>query len=99
MGNQNGFQYYEDKSQNLEIDEVIKLYSEKKYTVKWIKNNPKEFNLFSTDKKRGILGAHMSDKVSKCKIRDINSLNKITEMLIDLEILELSEIIQMLEED
>jgi len=35
----------------------------------------------------------MSDKVSKCKIRDINSLNKITEMLIDLEILELSEII------
>ncbi len=68
-----------------------------KIDVNWLKSNPKEFEEFSRDKKRNVLGELMFKQVSGQGINDPHKVSKITGMLIDLDILEIEEIIDILE--
>jgi RNA recognition motif-containing protein len=69
------------------------------YDVSWLRINQREFQDFSEEKKRNILGELMFNSVSKQGITDPAKISKITGMLIDLEILELEEILDMLENE
>ena len=73
--------------------------SEPVFDIDWLKINKKEFNDFSEEKQRNVLGELMFNCVSKQGITDPAKISKITGMLIDLEILEFDEILDMLENE
>lgn len=60
--------------------------------IEWIMSNRKEFDSYSSDEKKKILGSILYNLVFS-KIKDKDMTPKITGMLIDLEVLTVSEII------
>jgi len=62
----------------------------------WLKANINIFNSYPQDKKKGILGPLMYQKVEEVCDDKIN-IPKITGMLIDFDVLEIGEIIEILE--
>lgn len=65
----------------------------------WLKNNQREFEQLSGDEKRKILGNLMYYRVANLENVQKELVPKITGMLIDLEVLELSDIVEILHID
>lgn len=65
----------------------------------WLKNNQREFEQLSSDEKRKILGNLMYYRVAGLESVQRELVPKITGMLIDLEVLDLSDIIEILHID
>lgn len=63
---------------------------------KWLKNNLAEFEKYSNDEKKNVLGNMMYNKVNELH-PPADLIPKITGMLIDLEVLSIQEIIEILE--
>lgn len=87
---------YENSHPNSNPNELT---NEPSYDITWLRSNKREFNDFSEEKQRNILGELMFNCVSKQGITDPAKISKITGMLIDLEILEFDEILDMLENE
>jgi len=75
--------------QNQSTDAVVK-------DLAWLKANVKEFEVISTSEKKNILGNLMYPLVEK-SVHNPEHVPKITGMLIDLEVLKVSEIVEIME--
>jgi polyhydroxyalkanoate synthesis regulator phasin len=67
--------------------------------ITWLINNQKKFEQMSSDEKRKFLGNLMYYRVASQQNVSKELVPKITGMLIDLEVLELSDIIEILKND
>lgn len=65
----------------------------------WLINNQKQFEQMDANEKRKLLGNLMYYRVAENKNVDKTLVPKITGMLIDLEVLDLSDIIEILTKD
>ena len=65
----------------------------------WLINNQKQFEQMDSNEKRKLLGNLMYYRVAENKNVDKTLVPKITGMLIDLEVLDLSDIIEILTKD
>ncbi len=67
-----------------------------KYDIEWLSKNQDEFDSFDKEKKRVILGELMYKNVKAQPNISETQVGQITGMLIDLDILEITEVIEML---
>lgn len=67
--------------------------------LNWLRNNRRKFEELTGDEKRKILGNLMYYRIEELGTVQKELVPKITGMLIDLEVLDLSEIIDILEND